>query len=58
MLKEILRTPYEGLGNPEELKYDMSGWWSRRINQEHRIIYRIIDNTVEVSKCRGHYYDR
>lgn len=49
LIKAIQSNPYEGIGQPEELKYQLSGYWSRRINQEHRIIYEIIDqNTVNI----------
>ncbi len=55
LIKEILRTPYEGTGKPELLKYQTIALWSRRINLEHRLIYRIVDKTVEIVQCRYHY---
>ena len=59
MLRAIQENPFEGIGKPEPLKHDLSGVWSRRINQEHRIIYEIIDeNTIEllnIISLKGHY---
>jgi toxin YoeB len=47
--------PFEGVGKPEPLKYNLAGKWSRRINSEHRIIYEVIDDTISVYSLRGHY---
>lgn len=47
--------PFEGLGKPEALKYSLSGKWSRRINEEHRIIYDVADNIINVYSLKGHY---
>lgn len=55
LLEDIDKTPYTGLGKPEELKYEFSGWWSRRINKEHRLIYRIAENQIQVLSLRFHY---
>ena len=55
LIKDIQRSPFEGIGKPEPLKFDMSGLWSRRINQEHRLIYQIKDNYVIIVQCRYHY---
>lgn len=55
LVKEILQDPYEGIGKPEALKYEYSGCWSRRINQEHRLIYLVSDNRVDFLKARYHY---
>lgn len=55
LIKEIQRTPFEGIGKPEALKFDMSGLWSRRINQEHRLIYRVKDEYIIIVQCRYHY---
>lgn len=55
LIKEIQRTPFEGTGEPEPLKYNWSGYWSRRITIEHRIIYKVTDNTVLIAQCRYHY---
>ena len=58
LLKDIQRSPYSGIGEPEELKYDWAGWWSRRIDSQNRIIYKVESDTVKIAKCRGHYNDR
>ncbi len=55
LIKDIERTPFEGLGKPEPLKHTLSGFWSRRIAPEHRLIYRIRDNRLEIAQCRYHY---
>jgi toxin YoeB len=55
LLKEISRSPYEGTGKPEPLKHALSGFWSRRITDEHRMVYRVEDNVVKVAAARYHY---
>jgi|UniRef100_UPI00404880A4 toxin YoeB len=55
LIKDISRNPFSGIGKPEPLKYKYSGYWSRRINQEHRIIYQVRDEEVIILKCRYHY---
>ncbi|MGW4689491.1 Txe/YoeB family addiction module toxin [Streptomyces sp. NPDC004244] len=55
LVKEIQRTPFEGAGKPEPLKENLSGWWSRRITDEHRLVYRIKDQAVEIAQARYHY---
>lgn len=55
LLKDIVRQPFTGIGKPEALKHNLSGLWSRRINNEHRIVYAIKNNTVHVLQCRYHY---
>ena len=55
LLKDVQRTPFEGLGKPEPLKGNLSGLWSRRIDEMHRIIYFVKDDTVHVIACKGHY---
>lgn len=57
LIKEIKSTPFEGTGKPEALKHEFSGCWSRRINQEHRIIYRVYADHIEIIQCRFHYRD-
>jgi len=58
-IKELLTAmtadPYTGIGQPEQLKYNFSGSWSRRINREHRIIYDVIGNEIFILSLRGHY---
>ncbi|MDQ7085826.1 MAG: Txe/YoeB family addiction module toxin [Sulfurovum sp.] len=55
LLKEIKRRPFEGTGKPEMLKHELQNCWSRRINQEHRIVYEVFDTQVNVLACRYHY---
>jgi len=55
LIKEIRRTPFTGIGKPEPLRGNMSGWWSRRINQEHRLVYRQADDSLLIAQCRHHY---
>ena len=55
LLKDIQRTPFEGKGKPEPLKYDLAGFWSRRIDREHRLVYQVSKNEILVYSCRYHY---
>lgn len=55
LIKECLREPFSGIGKPEPLKFDMSGCWSRRITSEHRLVYKIQDDTLIIIQCRYHY---
>jgi len=55
LIKDIQRTPYHGLGNPEPLKYDLSGFWSRRVDREHRLVYQVFDKEILIYSCRFHY---
>ena len=55
LIKEIKRHPFEGMGDPEPLRHNWSGYWSRRIDREHRIVYKVIDETLVVVQCRYHY---
>ncbi|HAZ02109.1 MAG: toxin YoeB [Bacteroidetes bacterium GWA2_40_14] len=55
LLKEIQRTPFEGSGRPEQLKYDLAGFWSRRIENEHRLVYQVEENELKIYSCRFHY---
>lgn len=55
LIENIKQTPHTGLGKPEPLKHDLSGWWSRRITQTHRLVYRVSADTIEVLQCRYHY---
>ena len=57
LLKDILRNPFEGIGMPEPLKFQYSGFWSRRIDHTHRLIYKVDANQITVVKCRYHYDD-
>ncbi|MDR0654315.1 MAG: Txe/YoeB family addiction module toxin [Synergistaceae bacterium] len=58
LLKDIDRNEYEGLGHPEPLKGDLSGWWSRRIDEVNRLVYRVGDDCVEIAQCGSHYRDQ
>ena len=55
IIRDIERSPYEGIGKPEPLKHKYRGFWSRRIDDEHRIIYRINEGEIWIVKCRFHY---
>lgn len=55
LLKDISRTPFSGLGKPEPLKYKYKGFWSRRIDDQHRLIYQVIEDEILIAKCRFHY---
>jgi toxin YoeB len=55
LIKSIQKTPYEGIGKPEPLKFDLSGFWSRRIDLEHRLVYRIDGEDILIFACRYHY---
>ncbi|MEB2784883.1 Txe/YoeB family addiction module toxin [Algoriphagus persicinus] len=55
LIKECQRTPFEGIGKPELLKHELDGSWSRRIDREHRLVYRIKDGALEIAQCRHHY---
>ena len=56
LIEDIIKHPYEGVGKVEELKYELTGKWSRRITQEHRIVYEIKeDNVLLISRLKGHY---
>ncbi len=57
LIKDMQRTPYEGLGKPEPLKENLTGWWSRRIDEANRIVYRVKDNALVIAACRNHYDD-
>jgi len=55
LVKEINRSPFDGNGKPEKLKNNLSSWWSRRINIEHRLVYRVEDKAIIILQCRYHY---
>ena len=58
LIEDIKQRPFTGLGKPEPLKHEWSGWWSRRITQEHRLIYKVKGNEVKIAtiaSCKGHY---
>ena len=55
LIKDIQRTPYEGIGKPEPLKFDLTGYWSRRIDLEHRLVYQVDGSDILIYGCRFHY---
>jgi len=55
LINDILRTPYEGIGKPEPLKHGLAGYWSRRIDDEHRIVYKYQDDAIFIAQLRYHY---
>lgn len=55
LIKEIARQPFSGIGKPEPLKNALAGYWSRRINDEHRIVYKIVDGSLFIAQLRYHY---
>ncbi len=57
LVKDIDRNQYKGIGKPEPLKGNFSGWWSRRIDETNRLIYRIRNGEIEIIQCRSHYED-
>ncbi len=57
LLKDIDRSPFSGLGKPEPLKYDFSGFWSPRITDEHRLVYTVTEDEILVAACKYHYDD-
>lgn len=58
LVLDIFKHPNTGLGKPEPLKHEFEGWWSRRISQKHRLVYRIDDENLEIASCHGHYSDK
>jgi len=55
LIKESLREAFDGIGKPEKLRGNLSGYWSRRITQEHRLVYKYEDDTLTIASCRFHY---
>ena len=55
LVKDIERNGYHGIGKPEPLRGDLSGWWSRRIDDANRLVYRIVDDRIEIIQCGSHY---
>jgi len=55
LIKDISRNPFQGLGKPEALKYELQGYWSRRIDDEHRLIYKIENDRLIIVSCKYHY---
>lgn len=61
LISDVRRSPFQGLGKPEPLRENLAGWWSRRLNDKHRLVYRVTgegeDRQIEISQCRRHYSD-
>ena len=55
LIRDIQREPFKGIGNPEPLKFNWTGYWSRRINLEHRLVYKVQGDTLSIAQCRYHY---
>ena len=55
LIKEIKRSPFDGIGKPEPLKFELQGCWSRRIDDEHRLVYEVKDDVLTIISCRYHY---
>lgn len=55
LIEDISRNGNDGIGKPEPLRHEWAGWWSRRITQEHRLVYRAVDESIEIAMCRYHY---
>ena len=55
LIRDIKREPFDGIGKPEPLKYELSGFWSRRISDEHRLIYEVSESYISIVSCRFHY---
>lgn len=58
LVKDIKRNPFEGIGKPEPLKENLKGWWSRRIDDDNRIVYKVDNGFVVIGECRSHYNDK
>ena len=58
LIKDIDRNGYEGIGKPEPLTGNWSGYWSRRIDEKNRFVYKIVDDTIRIAQCRTHYSDK
>ena len=55
LIRDIARDPYDGIGKPEPLQHAWAGWWSRRIDREHRLVYRVVEGVIQIAQCRYHY---
>ncbi|GHV73958.1 Txe/YoeB family addiction module toxin [Spirochaetia bacterium] len=58
LINDIVRNGNTGIGKPEPLRENLSGWWSREIDEKNRLVYRLADINIEISQCRGHYSDK
>ncbi len=58
LIESIQQNPFSGIGKPEALKGELSGFWSRRIDDEHRLVYKVTDEHIHIHSCKGHYSDK
>ena len=58
LIADIQKHPFDGIGKPEALKYDYQGYWSRKINDKHRLLYQVTDEEIIIIRCKGHYDDK
>jgi toxin YoeB len=58
LIKDMQRSPYEGIGKPEPLSGNLSGWWSRRIDDDNRIVYKVMEDNLVIANCKSHYGDK
>ncbi|MCI9515620.1 MAG: Txe/YoeB family addiction module toxin [Lachnospiraceae bacterium] len=58
LIKDIQQSPFKGLGHPEPLSENLAGWWSRRIDEKNRIVYKTIENNSIILSCKDHYTDK
>ncbi|WP_342359193.1 Txe/YoeB family addiction module toxin [Terrarubrum flagellatum] len=55
LIRDASRSPFKGIGKPEPLRHEFAGWWSRRITREHRLVYRVSGDALQIAQCRYHY---
>ena len=55
LIRDVSRDPYHGIGDPEPLRHEFSGYWSRRVNREHRLVYKVLNTSIFIAQCRYHY---
>lgn len=58
LIKDMQRNPYDGIGHPEPLSKNLSEWWSQRIDEKNRIVYKLQENNIIILSCKGHYSDK
>ena len=55
LIKDVQRSPFSGIGKPEPLRFELSGYWSRRIDDEHRLVYKVTEDAIIIAQCKYHY---
>jgi toxin YoeB len=58
LIEEIQKTPFAGIGKPEPLKHELAGYWSRRVSEEHRLVYKVTATEIRIAQCRYHYQQK